>query len=240
MRVMITYICNSCFIVELESCTFIFDYFKNVNHIVEPVLKRAGKLFVFSSHSHWDHFSPEIFEWSKYSSDIEYILSDDIMEEVKGLRIPEKIIFVKRDEFLTNEYFSVNTFGSTDLGVSFLITIDGKHIFHAGDLNNWHWKSISTGEEVKEAHDAFSDILGDIMKVTDYADIMFFPVDPRMREDYAAGAEEIVHKMRVLNFFPMHFGKRIAKGCDFGKYQNPDYGNYYCLGKAGDKVELNI
>lgn len=240
MQVTITYICNSSFVIELDRCTIIFDYFKNVKHVVEPILKRAKKIFVFSSHSHWDHFSPEIFEWNKYSPDIEYILSDDILGEIKGIRIPEKTTFVKRDQFISNEYFTVNTFGSTDLGVSFLISIDGKYIFHAGDLNNWHWKSISTVEEVKEAHDAFSAIVDDIMNVTGYADIMFFPVDPRMRDDYAAGAKEIVHKMQVSNFFPMHFGKRIAKGCDFPKYRNPDFGNYYCLGNAGDKVELNI
>lgn len=240
MQATVTYICNSCFIVEFDRCTIIFDYFKDEKHLVIPILKRAEKLFVFCSHSHSDHFSPEIFEWNKYSTDIKYILSDDVIGEVKECEIPGKAIFVKRDQFIDNEYFSVRTFGSTDLGVSFLISMDGRYIFHAGDLNYWHWKSISTIEEVIEAHEAFSAILQDIMNVTDHTDIMFFPVDPRMRDDYAAGAKEIVHKMKVLNFFPMHFGKRITKGCDFEKYKNPDFGNYYCLGNAGDRVELNI
>ena len=33
----------------------------------------------------------------------------------------------------------IKAFGSTDIGISFLVSVDGVDIFHAGDLNWWHW-----------------------------------------------------------------------------------------------------
>ncbi|MEI3154718.1 MAG: hypothetical protein V8S95_06185 [Odoribacter sp.] len=42
----------------------------------------------------------------------------------------------------------IKAFGSTDIGISFLIDIDNIRIFHAGDLNNWHWEEESTPEEI--------------------------------------------------------------------------------------------
>ena len=45
----------------------------------------------------------------------------------------------------------IQAFGSTDVGISFLIHLQGKSIFHAGDLNNWHWSEESTEQEIRKA-----------------------------------------------------------------------------------------
>lgn len=35
---------------------------------------------------------------------------------------------------------TVETLPSTDEGVAWFVTAEGKFIFHAGDLNWWHWE----------------------------------------------------------------------------------------------------
>ena len=50
----------------------------------------------------------------------------------------------------------VKAYGSTDIGISFLVKVDGLTIFHAGDLNWWHWKEDSLEEQLV-AESSFKD-----------------------------------------------------------------------------------
>ena len=43
------------------------------------------------------------------------------------------------DEEITVDNMKIKTLESSDIGVAFLIEIEGKVIYHAGDLNWWHW-----------------------------------------------------------------------------------------------------
>ena len=70
----ITYIHHSSFSVELDNSILLFDYFKGKL----PDFDKSKKLYVFSSHSHHDHFSNSIFKLEKIYKDVTYILSDDI------------------------------------------------------------------------------------------------------------------------------------------------------------------
>ena len=49
----------------------------------------------------------------------------------------------------------IEAFGSTDVGISFLIDLQGVRLFHAGDLNNWHWSEESTPQEIRKAEGDF-------------------------------------------------------------------------------------
>ena len=52
----------------------------------------------------------------------------------------------------------VKAYGSTDAGVSFLVTTSGgRKIFHAGDLNDWHWQDDSSRKRHWTAHIPFCD-----------------------------------------------------------------------------------
>ena len=48
----VTYIQHSGFMVELEECVLVFDYYKGLL----PSVSKDKKLYVFSSHHHHDHF----------------------------------------------------------------------------------------------------------------------------------------------------------------------------------------
>ena len=49
----------------------------------------------------------------------------------------------------------VHEFGSTDEGGSFYVETDGLRIFHAGDLNHWHWDG-DTEADRREADKLFA------------------------------------------------------------------------------------
>ena len=70
----ITYIHHSSFSVELDNTILLFDYFKGNL----PSFDKNKKLYVFSSHSHHDHFDESIFNIEKTHPNVEYILSNDI------------------------------------------------------------------------------------------------------------------------------------------------------------------
>ena len=46
---------------------------------------------------------------------------------------------------------TVRTLKSSDDGVSFLVDAEGLSIYHAGDLNWWHWEGENSIKENKEA-----------------------------------------------------------------------------------------
>ena len=70
-------------------------------------------------------------------------------------------------------------------------------IFHAGDLNNWHWKEESTEGEVREAENAYLAELELLARRTNRVDLATFPVDPRLGQEYMLGAKQFVDHFRV-------------------------------------------
>ena len=102
------------------------------------------KKYFFTSHIHADHFEPTVFKYA--GEGVKFILDEAIPAEES-----ERILRVKKGDTYTDEDLTVHVFGSTDEGVSFGVEVAGKKIFHAGDLNLWHWRSESTLKEIEEA-----------------------------------------------------------------------------------------
>ena len=146
---------------------------------------------------------------------------------------------MKEGDVLRERDIEVYTFGSTDLGVSFVVLCEGLTIFHAGDLNYWSWKKESTQEEIDEAYNLFDEKLAHISEQFTDFDIAFFPVDPRMQKDYYEGAEIFLQRFNVPHFFPMHFGTRIKAAKDFEK-KFGDITNIYAPDKMGQKFIIEM
>lgn len=94
---------------------------------------------MLASHFHADHFNPHIFSWREQKADVRYILSKDIWRHRRSCCRDVEAHWLIKDGTYTDDLLSVRAFGSTDVGVSFLLETEGLKIFHAGDLNNWHW-----------------------------------------------------------------------------------------------------
>lgn len=214
----INYLYHSSFIVETNSNILIFDYFNDKSNskdrslnngvICDEVFKTDKDIYVFASHGHHDHFSPLIFEWKKINPNINYILSSDI--EIKDTYPEHKII--SEDESIKIKDITVKAYGSTDLGVSFLINVDGMNIFHAGDLNWWHWYDESEEFNTNMAKDFKVQI--EKLKGSNI-DIAFFPVDNRLKESYYLGGEYFIENLSPKLFIPMHFADNPEVTKDF-------------------------
>lgn len=200
------------------------------------LLHRPGKLYVLASHFHPDHFNKEVLQWREQRPDILFIFSKDILRHRRAQK--EDALWLKKGEEYKDETLSVRAFGSTDVGVSFLLQVDGKKIFHAGDLNNWHWMDESTEAEWKGAEKNYLHELDDLYAYTHEVDVAMFPVDPRLGKEYMRGAEQFVKKIKTHIFVPMHFTPEYAKANAFRDFARLHGVHFVELTHSGQRVEI--
>ena len=154
------YIYHSGFAIEADGVTVIIDYYKdsseteyNKGIVHDYLLGRPGELYVLSSHFHPDHFNREVLLWKAERPDIHYIFSKDILKHRRATR--EDATYINKGDVYEDPNIRIEAFGSTDVGISFLIDLQGVRLFHAGDLNNWHWSEESTPQEIRKAEGDF-------------------------------------------------------------------------------------
>ena len=200
----ITYIHHSCFLVETDSCYYLFDYEKGSL----PQLDVAKPILVLSSHGHHDHYNPEIFSMLRDlgMQTIYGILAEDIPvpEDVSVLQVsPGKEYDLCLQQKLT-------TFQSTDEGVAFLIEDmkdedQKKIIYHAGDLNDWVWEeeSDSYNEQMTKDYRRQIDLLAQKLNGQE-VDAAFVVLDPRQEDDYDRGMCYFLEHIPVKSVYPMH------------------------------------
>lgn len=198
----VTYIQHSGFMVELNDHVLVFDYYKGTL----PPVRRDQKIYVFASHDHHDHFQETIFDWEKDYPQIQYILSDDIQAEPAGNRI-----FIGPEADLELGQISIKTLRSTDEGVAFFVSVreeaDGqaKVIYHAGDLNWWHWEEEGP-EYNQDMEKNFKQAIVPLEGT--HIDIAFVPVDPRLEEAYYWGLDWFMRHTDTDLVYPMHMWRR--------------------------------
>lgn len=198
----VTYLYHSGFAVEMEDVALVFDYYKGEL----PKTVRGKRLYVFSSHRHKDHFQPQIFDWAK-EYDATYILSKDI--RAKG--IEGRTYKVRPGEEYEIDELKIKTLRSTDEGVAFLVRLGDAVIYHAGDLNWWHWEEESTAYNEKMKRDYQKEI--DSI-AGEHIDAAFVPLDPRLGEAYGWGIDYFMRHTDTEHLFPMHLWggyKKIGK-----------------------------
>lgn len=232
------YIYHSGFIIEGKEYAILIDYYQDTpeQYVHQHFLHHPGRLYVLSSHGHADHFNPEVLNWKNTRPDIRYILSEDIRDSQQAHF--HDAIFLKKGEEWSDDLLKIKAFGSTDIGISFLLDIDDKRIFHAGDLNNWHWEEESTPEEVAEADANYRKELEILARHTDDLDLVLFPVDPRLGKNYTRGARQFIDRIRTRQFAPMHFWKKYSKANAFREYVENKNGRFIAIHHMGEEAEL--
>lgn len=251
MGMTLTYIFHSGFVLESEECILIFDYWMDPANVVLPVLGKSKPVYVFSSHFHEDHFSRAIFSWREKKKDITYILSKDILRR-KRAKQEEADVWMGKGAMWQDEHIKVTATGSNDSGVSWIIEVGGKKIFHAGDLNNWYAKFLYDRDNVPSMiiSDEYCEIdplkeekcflgeLKDIGKLTDKFDIAMFPVDGRIGNGYTLGARQFIDKFKVGLFVPMHF---VMSGFESSWRMKDECAakgiEYWCIERDGASIE---
>lgn len=213
----VTYLEHSGFAAEYKEYVLIFDWYRGSL----PEFDQQKKIYVFASHSHYDHFNKKIFGWSEQYPDVRYILSADIAGKEQSEEQSERTVYVTANKKYDFDGIKVQTLRSTDEGVAFIVYMEDKVIYHAGDLNWWHWEeeSATYNDEMKQNYQREVDKL-EGRKI----DAAFVPVDPRLEDAYFWGIDYFMRKTDTKVVFPMHFwGKYETIDCLIRQKETEDY-----------------
>ena len=211
----VTYVYHSCCAIEFETFSIIIDYYKDaikdgdeIGWVKKHLLKKEKPLYVLCTHSHSDHFNEEILSWNRDKENITYVFSKEIADTLKDTSSlkDEKIIYLDKLEEYKDDNLKIKAFGSTDAGASFYIEHNDAKIFHAGDLNNWHWNEEVTKNESFVFENRYICELELLSEDVTELDIAMFPLDPRLGEDFMRGGEQFVNRIKTDNLLPLHFG----------------------------------
>ena len=136
----VTYLAHSGFLIELSAVSLLFDS--------RPPLAEGKPWLVFVGHGHEGHFDPHIVALDDGTREVRFLLGKGIhlgkgsmakwgvSEATAG-----KCRLVRGgDDFEALPGVRVEALRSTDAGVAYLVTAEGKTIYHAGDLHWWHWE----------------------------------------------------------------------------------------------------
>jgi len=200
--VKIKFIGHSGFLLETGGRFLLFDLYKDEAGVLSKGLPCAGNGAVFISHSHGDHFNPKVLGLGVAGS-----TSFIVDEGVKAPKTDCDLFRLSPGKSVNLGWASVQAFGSTDEGCSFLVDAGGIRIFHAGDLNDWYWEDESTPEELLDVEARFMQELSKI--AGNDVDIAFFPVDMRLGRHAARGAIRFAEAVRPKFILPMHVNGRL-------------------------------
>ena len=207
MKAKIWYLYHSGFAVQTSAHFLVFDYWKILpkrkgleSGVIAPDALADKDVIVFVSHDHGDHYNQCIHNWGESIPKLRLVLSDDI-------RAVPGAMMLGSGKKLEQPDFTVETLASNDEGVAFVVDIDGVCIYHAGDLNWWHWEGEPDDENDGMAESYKSQI--DLLRGK-RIDLAFVPVDPRLEEQYAWGINYLMQTADVRWAVPMHFGNDIS------------------------------
>jgi L-ascorbate metabolism protein UlaG (beta-lactamase superfamily) len=209
MEATVWYLYHSGFAVRTQAHMLVFDYWRNgasgsalEDGVVSPGSLADSDVIVFASHRHGDHFDREILSWRESIPRLRLILSDDIKTPLH-----DSITRMAPGMRITMPDLAVETLASNDEGVAFLVEVDGMRIYHAGDLNWWHWEGEPDDYNAGMA-ESYKREVGKLRGKP--IDIAFVPVDPRLGEQYAWGVDYLMRKADVGRVIPMHFGGDVS------------------------------
>ena len=241
----IHYLDNSGFCIFLENTTLIIDYYNDKSDgdrtvdsgvITEEELKKNKKTYVLNTHKHADHFNTCVLDWKQKNEEIKYIFDSGIMHGISKREYD--ISFLSEGEEYKDDSIWVKAYGSTDIGISFMIKAEGYTIYHAGDLNFWHWEDEAGERFVKRAKTQFLNKLDAIIKEEYDIDIMFFPVDYRMGERGDLGSVMAKEALKPKVFIPMHFQKEFDRIEKYKKENEDKDTAVWAISARGDVLHL--
>ncbi len=208
----VKYVGHSGVIVELKNIVLMFDI-SDVDKL--PELNPSKPTVVFVSHNHGDHYSEEIWNLRNKIKDIRYVISKDVHFS-SGVRnrlnvSDEYANSVIRLRGYSNEIFSiacekiqVQTIPSTDEGVAFLVRVEDKLIYHAGDHHLWLWEEEGQ-KYMDDMRVSFTEALSKLdISDDEIIDLAFLLLDPRLEDHAFDGLDEYLRLLPIRHVVPIH------------------------------------
>ncbi len=159
--------------------------------------------YVFFTHSHYDHFSPEDIEKVKKENTV-FIVTEDLKEKAEDLYGKENILVVKPNEdyhvsdfdFKTTYAYNVNKafHPKENKWVGYLIQINNKTYYIAGDTDNI--------EEIQDIE----------------CDEAFIPIGGTYTMNYKEAAE-LANVIKAKVVIPTHYGSIVGDKEDAIKFK---------------------
>lgn len=219
--------------------------------IMREYMHTTKHVYVFASHFHEDHFTKEIFCWKESIRNITFILSKDILKRRRAQK-EDADVWMAKGAVWEDENLKVIATGSNDSGVSWIVDIESKRLFHAGDLCNWYARFLSEDDVPESVYsEEFGEInpiaeekrflgeLKDIRKIADSFNLVMFPVDGRIGNGYTLGGRQFIERFRVGMFVPMHF---VASGFKSAWRMEPFCQEknilFWCIKRDGECMEI--
>ena len=237
-KYLVTHYYHSGFSVACDDSILIFDYWLGEDEelaeryrLTPEKLAKYREIYVFVSHDHPDHLDPVIFTWKDLPG-IQYIVSSDMPVGTRGRRM------APGDTLRFSDDTEVTAFDSTDPGVSFLVSFRGLQIFHAGDLNFWHWRDESSMKEIEEADSEFRKAIAPICSHP--VDLAFFPLDPRQGTMFEAGANFFILSVKPRILIPMHYFHRAEVAMEYARTASCRTTEVIALPGYGDMLEVEL
>lgn len=203
---------QSSFVIETPSATLIFDWYTGKI----PFINKNKPLYVFISHIHPDHYHPFMLSLANTYENVSvymgYDYSDDkVNSDLNSLteKASNSINFFNGKQKMNTDFGSLESLTSTDLGVAFLVKIDGLTLYHAGDLFPWGGiglEFIKYTAPLKGVH-------------IDYA---MLPLDPRFPAEARGCIYHYLNLADISYFTPMHLWDKPDFVSAFAK-ENPQY-----------------
>ena len=237
------YLDNSGFVLLTDKAAFVWDCWNFPGDAADALLERGylqkdmlaekERVYLCISHVHGDHFNKRIFDYAD-AAPYTYVIAD------ADVPVPQDIrhALLRPGEVFDDGYARITAWDSTDIGVSFLVEAEGKRIFHAGDLNFWHWREESSEQEIAEAEQLYLqalDAMADSMAAG--VELLMFPVDPRMQSDIEAGALMFMRRFAPKLTVPMHFSNLFDRMAEFYDAYGQEY-RIWVPARRGDSKSI--
>ncbi|SDM09230.1 MBL fold metallo-hydrolase [Halarsenatibacter silvermanii] len=221
----------------------IFDYYRQAGSKFPEIWRKnydINSAYIYVSHSHGDHYDPEIFSWGEKFAGPRYILSSDLRSRTEKYEKRNfEFNYISPGQKVKSGETMVEAYESTDEGISLLTgpASSRPSIFFAGDLNWWDWQSFSEKErrtEEKEYKQVIDKLAGREI------DLAFVPVDPRLEESFDLAGRYFIEKVSPKNFVPIHFGDDYETPERFRQKYDGDKTNILTVEEPGQRQELKL
>jgi hypothetical protein len=230
----IVYIHHTCFILEAGERTLLFDYPAPAYLPAEAARICAShlagrRLTVFASHSHDDHFDPQIVTATSGAADRQFVVADDVAD-LYGDALPPGRITMEPEDRVDLDGLTVTALESNDLGLAYLLEMDGLTVYFGGDMALWDWPG-NTPAANRAVGMTWRRLLGRLEGKR--LDVAFSNTDPRLPESLC-GAPELLDRVRPRVFVPMHLGGHVRYLDAFAPRLTRPGTTLFCYAKTGD------
>jgi L-ascorbate metabolism protein UlaG (beta-lactamase superfamily) len=159
---------------------------------------------VFASHSHDDHFNPDIVRATATADAMRLVVADDVAD-LYGDVLPPDTVAMGPGEVREVEGMRIEALESNDQGVAYRIGMEGLSIYFGGDLALWDWPGQSPAA-ARAVGMSWRRALRRIK--TRPVDVAFSNMDPRLHQSLS-GAPEFIRTVAPRIFVPMHLNGHV-------------------------------